>query len=65
MMKVFILVADSNGSYPIPAVRGGAVSTLVEHFVRDNNKRQLIELTVVSFYDSNAEKKAKEQEENK
>lgn len=64
MMKVFILVADSNGSYPIPAVRGGAVSTLVEHFVRDNNKRQLIELTVVSFYDSNAEKKAKEQYPN-
>lgn len=32
-MKIMILIADSNGGYLVPAAKGGAVSTLVEHIV--------------------------------
>ena len=58
-MKVLILTADSNGGYPVPAVRGGAVSTLIEHLVAGNNEKQLCDMEIVSFYDEEAEKKAK------
>lgn len=54
-MRVLILQADSNGGYPVPAVKGGAVSTLVEHLVRANNEKQLVDLTVMSVYDEQAE----------
>ena len=57
-MKVLILTADSNGGYPVPAVKGGAVSTLIEHLVVGNNKKQLCDMEIVSFYDTEAEKKA-------
>lgn len=57
-MKVIIFTADSNGGYSVPAVKGGAVSTLIEHIVRENEFKQNIELTVVSLYDIEAEKKS-------
>jgi len=56
--KILILQADSNGCYPIPAVKGGAVSTLVEHLVEGNNKQQLADLTIMSYYNKKAAKKA-------
>lgn len=40
-MKVLILTADSNGGYPVPAVKGGAVSTLIEHLAAGNNEKQI------------------------
>ena len=40
--RVVILIADSNGCYPVPASKGGAVSTLVEHLVRANEEKQLV-----------------------
>ena len=49
LMKIAIFIADSNGGYPVPAVKGGAVSTLVEHLVEKNNERQLAEMTVVLY----------------
>ena len=58
-MKIAIFIADSNGGYPVPAVKGGAVSTLVEHLVEKNNERQLAEMTVVSYYDKEAVEKLK------
>ncbi len=57
-MKLAILTADSNGAYPIPAVRGGAVQGLVEHLIKENNRQQVIDMTIVSFYDVDAEKKS-------
>jgi len=53
--RVLILIADSNGAYPVPAVKGGAVSTLIEHLVKENNDKQLVDLTVMSVYDKQAE----------
>ena len=59
-MKVAIFIADSNGGYPVPAVKGGAVSTLVEHLVKENNEKQLVEMTIISYYDEKAFEKARE-----
>lgn len=53
-MKILILTADSNGGYPVPASKGGAVSTLIEHLVDGNNKKQLCRLQVVSLFDEKA-----------
>ena len=59
-MKLAILTADSNGGYPVPASRGGAVSTLVEHIVEENNKNQLLEMDVFSLFDADAKKKSRQ-----
>ena len=59
-MKILILTADSNGGYAVPAVKGGAVSTLIEHLVRCNNEENLCDMEIVSLYDEDADKKAKE-----
>lgn len=50
-MKIVIFTADSNGGYPVPAVKGGAVSTLIESLVNGNSKQKQCDMTVVSFYD--------------
>ena len=49
-MRIGIIIADSNGGYPVPASKGGAVSTLVEHIVKENNYKQLFKLDIVSVY---------------
>ena len=43
-MNIAIFIADSNGAFPVPAVKGGAVATLVEHLVKEGNKDKAIEL---------------------
>ena len=53
-MKVLILTADSNGAYPVPASKGGAVATLIEQLVEANNRKKECELYILSFYDVNA-----------
>lgn len=58
-MKVLILTADSNGGYPVPATKGGAVSTLIEYLVAGNNEKILCEMEILSFYDELAYNKAK------
>lgn len=58
-MKVGIFIADSNGGYPVPAVKGGAVSTLVEHLVDENNKNKLIDMEIISLYNREAKEKSK------
>lgn len=54
--KVCIIIADSNGGYPVPAVRGGAVSSLVEELVQQNDQKQLIDMQVITVYDAEAKK---------
>lgn len=53
-MKVAIFIADSNGCYPVPAINGGAVSTLVESLAFGNNLKKCMELTIVTYYDRRA-----------
>ncbi|WAE44399.1 glycosyltransferase family 4 protein [Levilactobacillus brevis] len=59
MKELIVLTADSNGAYPVPAVRGGAVSTLVEHLVQDNERTHVYSLQVISFFDRQAEIKSR------
>lgn len=59
LMKILFLSADSNGNYPIPAVKGGAVSTLVEYFLENNQNLDLASLNVISYYDEKASERAK------
>ena len=54
-MKVGIFIADSNGCYPVPASRGGAISGLVENLIKENNKKQRMDMEIVSYYDKRAE----------
>ena len=53
-MKVGIFIADSNGCYPVPASRGGAISGLVENLIKENNKKQRMDMEIVSYYDKRA-----------
>lgn len=50
-MKILIISA---GRYPVPATKGGAVSTLVEHFVKDNEEEKLMDLQISSPYEERA-----------
>ena len=50
-MKIAIL---NSYIFPIPAVRGGAVETLIESLVKGANEDQTVELTVFSLYDQAA-----------
>jgi len=56
-MKRIAIIAPA--SLPIPAVRGGAVETLVELFIKQNEKEKLAELMIVSPFDAAAFKASK------
>lgn len=56
-MKVLIVSPCVN--LPVPAVHGGAVSTLIEYLVKENEAERKMQLTVLSIYDTEAEQKAK------
>lgn len=57
--RILVLVSDSNGCYPVPASKGGAVSTLVETLIASNEKEQLVKFEVVSYWDEKAEELSK------
>lgn len=56
-MKIAIL---NSSIFPIPAVRGGAVETLIESFVKEAQHDPSVELTVFSLADNEAERRAAE-----
>ena len=51
-MKKIIVV--NNGTLPLPAVRGGAVETLIELLIKENEKRKKFLFEVYSIYDEKA-----------
>lgn len=57
-MKITILIADSNGCFTVPAVKDGAVATLVQHLLDSNETRKWVDLTIVSYWSKEAEKEA-------
>lgn len=57
-MKVLIISPCVN--LPVPAVHGGAVSTLIEYLVKENEIEPSMDLTVLSIYDEEAKEKAKD-----
>lgn len=50
-MKVLMI---SSSAYPVPAVKGGAVETLVTDFINENEKANEVELEVITRHDSKA-----------
>lgn len=54
-MKILIISA---GRYPIPATKGGAVSTLINHLVDNNEKQKLADMEVSSPYEERAAQQA-------
>lgn len=40
--------------FPVPAVKGGAVETLITNFIEENEKRQKIFIDVITIYDKSA-----------
>ena len=53
--KVLVLVSDSNGCYPVPASKGGAVTTLVESLIASNEKERLADFEILTYWDKRAE----------
>lgn len=49
----------SSGYFPVPAVKGGAVETLVERLIISNEKAHLNNFVVYSIFDNDAYNKAK------
>ena len=62
MENIAIFIADSNGRFPVPAVKDGAVPMLVEHLIEKNNNENKVKITVVSYYSDIAYEKAKQYE---
>ena len=58
MVKKIAII--TNGAFPVPAVKGGAMETLVEEIVQENERFQDAELTVVSVADSDAEEASRQ-----
>lgn len=54
MKTVAIFIADSNGGYPVPATKGGAVATLVEHLIKQNSIDGMVLFKIISFYSKEA-----------
>ena len=55
-MRVLVIAA---GRYPVPAVKGGAISTLIENIVSDNENNKCFDLEVISPYNAQAVEKSK------
>ena len=56
MTKVLII---GPGNSPIPATKGGAVETLIEYIVKENEIDPKIDLAVASIYEEESSKEAK------
>lgn len=55
----------SPGVLPVPATRGGAIETLIMSLVRQNEREGCLDLTVVSVYDAEACKLARQYKRTK
>lgn len=54
-MKVLIV---SPCDLPVPAVKGGAVATLIESLIKENTVKKQLSVDVISIYDEDAKKKS-------
>lgn len=51
MLEIAIIIPYR---YPVPAVKGGAIETLVESLIQENEKSKLFKFTVYTIYDERA-----------
>lgn len=64
-MNIGIIVGDSNGGYPVPAVKGGAVSTLIDNLAKENSKKRRTQFTIFSFYSRKAKRESEKYKNTK
>lgn len=55
-MKVLLIAP---GGAPIPATKGGAVETLIDYVVKENENQNRMDLEILSMYDNSAFEKSK------
>lgn len=55
-----VLIVSPCVNLPVPAVQGGAVSTLIEYLVKENEVEKKMNLTILSIFNEDAQKKAEE-----
>lgn len=58
--KKKVLIVSPCVNLPVPAVQGGAVSTLIEYLVKENEHQEKMDLTVLSIYNEKAVVKSEE-----
>lgn len=58
--NILFLMADSNGGSTLPAVKGGAVATLVDHLLKSSIINNGSGISVISLYNKEAYKKSSE-----
>ena len=54
MKKICIISA---GALPVPAVLGGAIETIINNIIDENEKDKKLEITIVSKYNKQAKKR--------
>ena len=57
-MKIKVAII-TNGAFPVPATKGGAMETLVEQIINQNENKQDIELSIISIFDNDAKIRSK------
>lgn len=50
-MKICVITPKN---FPVPALKGGAVETLITNFIDENEKKQKVDVDVITIYDKNA-----------
>lgn len=55
MMRLAII---TSGYLPVPASKGGAVENLAENFIKENEKKEYLDITVFSIYEEKARERA-------
>ena len=61
MKKICIILPEE---FPVPATKGGAVETLVNSIIDENEKEKKIEITCVTRYEKKAYEKSKKYKQN-
>lgn len=51
-MKRIVIIAPA--FLPIPATKGGAIETLIQHLIKENEKQKKVHLTIISHYEEKA-----------
>lgn len=51
-MKRIVIIAPA--VLPIPATKGGAIETLIQHLIKENEKQKKVHLTIISHYEEKA-----------
>ncbi len=58
MRKISNIAIVAPNSLPIPAMKGGAIESIIENLIRENEIYKKVNFTIYSIYDNNAKKES-------